>query len=96
MSRDRFKYDLTILSNHGLPIYGCFPSLIEWKVNSSPAALLSDRNCHFIKFIISESKVENLKAALFNFFKDGSVQLEYSGEMGLSEILKKPNGSKEL
>ena len=96
LSRGDLRWALTIPTNLGLTMGGCFPSLIEWEGQCSPIDSLPCRNCHLIKLIIRHPKSNVLKASLCCLFEDARVQFEYSEEIEISVVLRTPNGIVEL
>ena len=96
MSRDTFRWLMTLTPDFSLPMNGSAPTLIQWLGNKHPCDNLKDAGCELLELAIRHPEANAIKLMLDRIgFESPLVHLS-AGPVSMRATIKTPGGVCEL
>ena len=95
MSRDDFRWRLTVPNNGDLSAGGILPVLIEWPKGKNPAEAMPKSDLVLKQLLLSHPNPNSIERILSKLDISGPIDVKL-GEPGLQFSFEKPDGSNVL
>ena len=96
MTRESFRWLITIPEDGKLPLQGLAPALIEWRSETHPAQGLTDSGCSLVRFEGFHPQPETVTSVLRSIGFDGQFPVSQGEAPRLVAHIQTPGGPRQL